>query len=350
MFDVRMSILNHVNPLMSHVEMRTPLPAPNRIWWASTAEEWRRECTNSPIFMSDSSPTFADAVRSTLGGYENSTIDAEATLYILYGFWNIIWEHQQLHEMPNWEDCATIDSFAHHSSTLPATQRQPLLNGLKILRQKIDSISAENLPHRAHCKILLEYLSMVLLVPLHALHAFAGRDGESEARRMYPMLQEWVQTREARQAIWHAGQIHRSLNDNPSQSLKATCVTLLYQASITLWVYGVVMSARRSRDVSALQLAPDLNREDLVWLHGDADVAMRRFIATAEGVPALGSLEFDQWGGRQMCFVEDAKGTMELAVSLLKRPLGVGEGRLGIVESTTRLMSELARVAQMLEG
>lgn len=333
-------MLNHVNPLMSHIEMRIPLPAPNRIWWATTAEEWKTEYDNAQQSILASEKTLVEAVRTPMRGQSTSNIDAQSTLCTLYGFWSLVWEHQILHEMPYWEDSATADPFAHAPSIVPA-RRRPLLQGLNALR---NSLGTEGSPVCAQSKLMLEYLSMVTLVPLYALHAFAGRDGENEARRVYPILQQWTQTREARQSVWHAGQIYRIAGEHPIHTLNDTCVIFLYQASITLWVYGVVMSARRSRDITSLPLSCDLNQDELVWLNGDACMAMRRFIGTADGVPSLKCLH-----NAQFRFVEDAKGTMDLAVQLLRRPLGAGEGILGIVESMTRLMEELARVAEMLE-
>jgi hypothetical protein len=51
---------------------------------------------------------------------------------------------------------------------------------------------------------------MCLHIDVDAIQRFVGKLGEVDARRAYPDLRDWSQTKEARVGIWHAGQVLRA--------------------------------------------------------------------------------------------------------------------------------------------
>jgi hypothetical protein len=57
--------------------------------------------------------------------------------------------------------------------------------------------------------MILNVLLMNLHVSIDDLQLFAGREGEEQAKKIYPTLQQWVEGRDARQTLWHAGQVLR---------------------------------------------------------------------------------------------------------------------------------------------
>ncbi|KAJ0104003.1 hypothetical protein J7T55_009667 [Diaporthe amygdali] len=272
----------------------------------------------------------------------------EATLYTLYGLWALVWEQQQFQDTMQSGDAISEDEIHDMPNLMLPSRREPLLKALNALRVRLSSIQGEDeRSSTAEPMLVLEYLSMALHVPLQGLHAFAGRDGEREARRIYPLLQEWVQSREARQGIWHAGQVFSAAKAHSSRDMRDLRVMLVYQASITLWVYGVIKKASRgpSRSLHTEEFGPD----SIVWLDGEEKrAAVRKFIAIAEGVPALRDV-VDGLGEGPICLVENASSTMEAAIHILQRPLDDKDGaQLPLVESVTKLMSEIAKVANIL--
>lgn len=357
LFDMQISMINHVDPLMSYAEMRIPLPEPNSLWRATTAEQWKTECLNRNRDLSARCFTLTDVVRITMSeGYHADTdLGLRASFYALYAFWRLIWEYLQLSDTLQSSWSPSNGSVYEAPSSELLVRRETLLKSLNVLRRRLKAHPAWNTPKYTEALLLLEYLSMALLAPLRGLQAFAGREGEQEARRIYPVLQGWIQTREARQSIWHAGQVYKAAKALSTRHLRGLSCMLVYQASVTFWVFGILMKARRQSQCLPLPLEQDLELGLLVWLDGEDDDAVRKFVTVSEGVPALQRVKAGPGGlltpadGSSICLVEDANATMNVAIALLRRPLNARDGaQSALVESTTRLMEEIAKVAQIL--
>ena len=73
-------------------------------------------------------------------------------------------------------------------------------------------ISSSSIAQNGHTNvvIVLELMLTHLNASLEDMQLFAGIEGQEEARRAYPALQEWVTTNSAREALWHAGQVLRA--------------------------------------------------------------------------------------------------------------------------------------------
>jgi len=61
---------------------------------------------------------------------------------------------------------------------------------------------------------------MLLHANLDMITRFAGNCGEEEARRAYTLLQPWSQTKEARIAVSHAGQLLRAVRAIPPYQIR----------------------------------------------------------------------------------------------------------------------------------
>ncbi|KAK5064589.1 hypothetical protein LTR84_000422 [Exophiala bonariae] len=247
-FDAQISMTNHVNPLMSYSEMRVPFPEPNEMWVAQTAEEWKAQYMSWSQYIPHDQFTLADAVRVILsdGQWPKPGCTPATTLCVLYGLWGNVWEYKQLQETLTAVDLNSYHTEHDASGSMLPLRREMLVKALNLLKSK-DYTVPEGFCSAAVAEptLVLEYLYMVLYVPLQGLQAFAGRDGEQEARRVFPALQEWVQTREARQAMWHAGQVYRAAKHNPMWCTRDLRAMLVYQASIACWAYGLITDASR---------------------------------------------------------------------------------------------------------
>lgn len=341
--------MNHVNPLMSYAEVRVPFPGPNTMWRATTADGWKAAWFRAEESSTTHGLTLSDAVRISITQVTQAELNVAAILYTLYGFWGLVWDQQQFREAMQSGDMSGEDEVHDTPNLMLPARREPLLKALNALRGRLASADAKDASvSTAEPMLVLEYLNMVLHVPLQGLHAFAGRDGEREARRIYPLLQEWVQSREARQGIWHAGQVLRAAKAHPSRDMRDLRVMLVYQASITLWVYGVILKA--SRSASRSHPAGDIDRDDLVRLDdGEKSASVRKFISIAEGVPAVRGVVDGSGAEATTCLVEDASSTMKMVILILQRPIDSLDGaHLGLVESITNLMAEIAKVADIL--
>ncbi|KAL1846991.1 hypothetical protein Daus18300_014068 [Diaporthe australafricana] len=341
--------MNHVNPLMSYAEVRVPFPDPASMWRSTTAEAWKTAWTSGAKSMTEKAPALSDAVRVSISEVARLDLNIDAILFTLYGFWGLVWEQQQFQEAMQSGDMTGGDTIHDTPSLMLPARREPLSRVFRALRERLVSSSNEDArAPTADPLLVLEYLSMALHVPLQGLHAFAGRDGEREARRIYPLLQEWVQSKEARQGIWHAAQVLRAAKAHPSRDIRDLRVIMVYQASITLWVYGVIL--RASRGTTRLLLAEDVDPSRLVWLDGgDKSTAVRKFISIAEGIPALRAVADGSEDEDSICLVENASSTMETGIRILRRSIDSRDGApLALVESITKLMTEIAKVANIL--
>jgi hypothetical protein len=356
-FDAQMSMMNHVNPLMSYSEMRVPFPENDEMWWALSAEDWKAAYFHCSHLILRPSLTLADAVRVILseGDRPEAGFTSATTLYVLYGLWGLVWEIQQLQETLN------LGGLHETPSWMLTSRREMLMKALNSIRiQKSSSPENHSSVGFEEPLLVLEYLCMALHVALQGLQSFTGRDGQREARRIYPVLQEWTQSREAREAIWHAGQVYRAARDHPTSRMRDLRVTLVYQASVTFWVYGIITHAYRNparRDEQPLLPSQWKGALDkLVWLDGENSSAVRKFIAISEGVPALrdsilGITSYPSPGENAACRLDNASATMGLAIDILRRPLAKGEGaQLPLVNSITGLMVEISKVAKMLQS
>jgi hypothetical protein len=200
---------------------------------------------------------------------------------------------------------------------------------------------------------LLEFLSMTLHVPINCLQAFAGKDGPKEAQRVCRLLQEWTPTKEARQAMWHGGQLIRAARQLPAERMQDIKVAIVYQTSLAFWAYGTVHIARRKRDGCATptlsNATTQLTRKPLVALDGVLTSEVRRFISLDEGTPYISDSN-----------CQDGDYVDENKVKLLLRPSETMAGTIRVLrphrqgsypplaESFTRLMSEIGRAAKAI--
>ena len=90
--------------------------------------------------------------------------------------------------------------------------------------------------------LLAEFLMMFLNVSLDDVQRFAGKDGERDAREIVPSMRNWCHSKEARRAIWHAGQALRAAKSFHPTQLKGFHAVAFYFSALTLWVYGLIIN------------------------------------------------------------------------------------------------------------
>ena len=83
---------------------------------------------------------------------------------------------------------------------------------------------------------------MFLNVSLDDVHRFAGKDGERDAREIVPSMRNWCHGKEARRAIWHAGQVLRAAKSFRRAQLRGFHAVAVYFSALTLWAYGLIIN------------------------------------------------------------------------------------------------------------
>ncbi|BAE63212.1 unnamed protein product [Aspergillus oryzae RIB40] len=165
------------------------------------------------------------------------------------------------------------------------------------------SVPAVSLIHQAAC--------LSLYLPLGKLERYAGKEGEKRSADVYELFIQHINPSHLRQAAWHAGQILRIARCIPPGLLTGFCATCLYFAALALWTYSTVTapeesSGRELRTESALQ-------HGTFFLDGEGSPsgALRRFVISGQGIPALSS-------GSSPAYLDNQAAVMRLFQQVLR--------------------------------
>ncbi|KAF3385084.1 hypothetical protein F1880_002076 [Penicillium rolfsii] len=349
--DTNISIMHLTTSVMHFDEMQLPVPEPDDLWFAPTASEWRSRYLSRPRLTVQ--PTLCENMLRLLTDRDMVPSDDPLTsdIYVLHGLWRVIWEHRRLQDL--------VILAREHS---PETQSASLggVEKLSKILARMSSRIAGYSENSSSVKIseynfLLEFLSMTLHVPLYYLQAFAGKDGAKEAQRVCHVLQEWTPTREARQAMWHGGQLIRAAKELPAEKMRDIKVVVVYQTSLAFWAYGTIHVARRKRDGRTTPTLPNVSHlmgKSVVPLNGPLTSAVRKFISLDEGLPYISDTDWQKdenvEQGKVKLLLQPSE-MVGVAIRVL-RPYrqGCNKSYPPLVESFTRLMSEIGKAAQVI--
>ncbi|KAH8907791.1 hypothetical protein BR93DRAFT_895384 [Coniochaeta sp. PMI_546] len=290
--DVQASVSLQKNPLMSFTELAFSLPAARDMWKAPSANVWREIwLRKTPLDPSTNVPRVADLMHrlraaDELGEYVDMELCYTA---VLYGFWGQISAYREAVKF--YQDRKEHGRESSHRLWLK-TQHQELYRDVVEFAALLYS-SRSNV---AHLTIIAELFMMILHVSLDDLQRFAGKLGEEEARRASSILEEgWVDSAEARYAVWHAGQVLSSARRLAPTSLRRFNAMAVYLAGLTLWTYGLLSTAANpglNRNTGGNM---DKNNQDegqpnptsFVLVDGEETRETRAFLQLNRGTPAL---------------------------------------------------------------
>lgn len=187
--------------------------------------------------------------------------------------------------------------------------------------------------------VLQELYMMNLHVSSEELQLFAGKEGNEEAQRVYPLLKQWFGNRKSREAIFHAGQVLRAANSFPSSPLKDFYAVALYHCALCFWVWGMCsLGTSRSNQHLGVQ------HEEYIWLDGEETADSRRFIANARGIPMI-----QGWESNSACRLDNPKATMESIIVVMNKCCTSGsQGIPPLVENLSQLMRDLGNAFEVM--
>ena len=196
---------------------------------------------------------------------------------------------------------------------------------------------------------------MNLHVSFEELQLFAGKEGNEEAERVYPLLKTWFENRKARQAVWHAGQVIRAAAAFSQNQLRDFYAVALYHASLAVWVYGMVsLGSSRSR-LKRTENAIVSGSVDngIVFLDGEDTAEARRFIALSRGVPAIRDLPSPSRAigrvAQGYARLDNPKAVMEVVIEILTRNCTAGTSGLPLlIENLAQLVRDLGNAARIV--
>jgi Fungal specific transcription factor domain len=316
--DSHVSITLSVTPLLSYAEIQLPFPDSRAVWMAPDPETWKSLYLESSI---ERKPSLGDYMND-IGciGPLQAIIDCHvASMAFLAGAWRLIWEYNQFSSLQR----------GHTQHLLTKFRFEELSKLLLRFRITIDS----QLQSSPDIGIQLELNLMHLNMSLDEVLLFTGVEGPEEARQVVESLTEWVESSNARQAIWHAGQVLRTARICAAGSLNLFPALALYHASIAFWAYGLLI-----RDTTSGTIP-----RPVVEIDASETLDVQRFIQLGHGSPAIRSLNnMGDLVSSQILLTEPYR-IMEAMIEVLTH--NSGTERPVLVKNLIRLMKELQSAA-----
>jgi hypothetical protein len=336
--DAQVSMTQFNNMSVSYAELTLPLPCSKELWFAKSAEEFKMRYLAAGYGQGKRAPSLGDLLRDiNLLSPNHPRLDMQFAISVyLHGFWALIWEYQQLNAIfrakagaPNYSSTPNLLLSSRHQELC-----QLLQNFQVVTCAWRDALSSQE-------ALLLHLLQLNLHVPMDNLQLFAGKEGEDQARRVYPSLQKWSCSVEARQALWHAGQILRQAKLFPPGHLKDFYAIAVHHAALCLWAHGVVTKATRPTSLPAM-----MNYET-VYLDGDDWASVQQFIGLANGRAAIcGPRGVDTSAQVPEALITDPKSLMEVTQEILRANfIHVQEGLPPISDNIIQLLKQLGNAA-----
>jgi len=336
--DAQVSMTQFNNMSMSYAELTLPLPCSKALWFAKTAEEFKARYLAAGAGEGKRAPSLGDLLRDiNLLTANHQRLDMQFAMSVyLHGFWALIWEYRQLNSV--FRAKADTPSYSSNPNLLLSSRHQELCQLLQnfqlVVSEWRDALSAQE-------GLVLHLLQLNLHVSLDDLQLFAGKEGDEQARRIYPALQRWSDSTEARQALWHAGQILRQAKLFPAGHLKDFYAIAVHHAALCLWAHGVVTKATRRNSLPAMM------NDETVYLDGEDSASVHRFIGFSHGRPAIcGPQSLDTSAPVSESLVADPKSCMEVAQEILRANFIEGqEGLPPISDNIIHLLKQLGNAA-----
>lgn len=324
------------SPAMSYSELALPLPEPSELWLAKSASEWKTLYLAKNSGTAERVPAIGDLFRDAhLLPSNKSRVDVQFSISIyLHAFWALILEFQQLSAVHK-SRSSTGSSMTGSQSVLLGSRHQELVKELQHFRQ----VSSEwsDMTPREH--MVLNLLMMNLHVSMDDVQLFAGKEGEEQALRIYPVLQQWASCAEGRSATWYAGQVLRHAKLSPPGQLKDFYAVAVHHAALVLWTYGVIAKAnRRQTPLPTQHVLEPIN------LDGPDPMPVQRFINFGQGRPVIrGVIGRDSTDGSP---IENPREAMDVAQEVLRLNLDPGSETVPpIVENLCFLIKQLGDAA-----
>ncbi|OLN88491.1 Early growth response protein 1-like protein 1 [Colletotrichum chlorophyti] len=333
--DAQTSMTTLTNPSMSYSELTLPLPEARELWFAKTAAEWKMQYLERASGQSKRPPSIGDLFRDiNLLATNRQRLDLQFAISIyLHGYWALILEYLQLCSVLRTR--TWLNNTGGKSEDVLRSRHAELCKDLQgfllVTSDWHEMLSAQE-------SLVLHLLMMNLHLSLNDLQIFSGKEGEDQARRVYGDLRQWSQSAEARQSLWHAGQILRQAKMFPQGHLKDFYAVAVHHAALACWTYGVVAKA------GGKQLMQGQFEQEKVFLDGTESNLVHRFIGFDQGRPViLGPMSR---AGATEASLDEPKACMEVAQEVLRANFrDSGDAHPPIVENLCLLIKQLGHAA-----
>jgi Fungal specific transcription factor domain len=330
------------SPVISPSEIMIQLPLCTELWQARTSSEWKSIYLAKIAGMEASVPS----LRACLDDISSLTdilhmIDFPfASLVILSAHWTLGHQYRELVRFHG-------PDLRRNLSLILTSMYEEITQGFTRVQMSLTEWPGGM---QALASVMYERIQMNMHVFLEDVQTLAGKAGEEEARKIFPILSAWAQSRESRRAIWHAGQLFRALKEYAPKTLQDFSAVALYHVSLVLWAYSIVSTTTYNTSRPGTSTAQTANtrsnnfNQPIVILDGEDNSQVQHFLTLARGVPAVTG--YSQNGHGRTVLLSDAKTVMSSIVGLLRAKTSVkDEECTPLVTNLSKLMKSLGHAA-----
>lgn len=277
-----MSLLSQ--PLISYAEVSTSLPCHKALWLAKTSGEWKEVYLTQHREGNYPMPSIRSCMDDITPIFEpQSMLDVDMSLLlIITAVWPLIWQFREMKSVARFR---TSSDLRHSLSTMNARQHE-----VEQILQHIQLSSTEwHGKFQPTAGLLQEQCLMHLHASLEDVQLLAGREGEEEARRVFPTLTAWVESTDARQALFHAGQVIRASREYQRLMLRDAAAVAVYHASLVFWAYAVLSRSHGVEGAQNSALTVTHSKAAVhVRLDDEPGLEVQRFVMFGKGIPCIG--------------------------------------------------------------
>lgn len=324
------------NPCMSYSELTLPLPEPKELWFAKTAEEWKQQYILRHGGQTKRPPCIGDVLRDIhLLRANANRIDTQLSIAAyIHGYWSLILEYRQMCAVHRVRSYTLTPATA--ASMLLNQRHQELLKDLQTFQLVASDWNA--VTPQEH--MMLNLLLMNLHISLDDLQLFSGKEGEDQARRIYPILQQWASGSDSRSAAWYAGQVLRYAKEFPEDHIVGFYAVACHHAALALWTYGVIGRANGRQPFTGNTVA------EMVELDGPDSLAAHRFIGFEQGNPVIRGPKSARDGSVQLASLKSTRTCMTVVQDILRANVSNPKhGTPHIIENLCGLIQKLGDAA-----
>ncbi|GAB7333809.1 hypothetical protein MBLNU13_g05323t2 [Cladosporium sp. NU13] len=359
--DAQAMLVHMRSPLITPAQMQLPIPSSRDLWLASNALAWRSVFLAQNTFDGGALPStiemFSDP--ELFSGLNHHTDKSLCRLLVAHSMAHDVFEYRQQAQMlRNAGERRRRDKGLSHMSRL-----RDLYDDLTafLTSCEADHTTPPEIP------FVLEFLMMSLHVALDDIQLFAGREGEDEARRIFPQVRAWTRDAESRKAVWHAGQVFNHARAFEKTRLRDFYAVAMYHATLVLWVWGMVTSGSSRQSGIATPVGSTLPQnpppqiaftatksQAKVVLDGPESKSTKAFVQLGHGTPGLLNAvrpANEMLDARPSSTFEvftslfDSRGVMTSAAGVLKGNFSHTKGSLPpLVANLSNLLDELGKL------
>ncbi|KAF2204854.1 hypothetical protein GQ43DRAFT_109233 [Delitschia confertaspora ATCC 74209] len=310
-----------IRALTTSSEYRLSAPQPKDLWSARNPAEWKR------IYLSQQhnlEPRVMDLLASlptisVMQGFLDRALAMKLMFHLIGG---LITEYHQMHG----------DGISHEST-------QSRKRELETAIRNFDHAFSRDICASYIGSFIVSYLSMTLKVSVGNIEVLVGKAGERESREMYRIMKDWPETSEAREAIWHAGQILRLFK--LLYRLTSFQIIMAYHAGLVLFAYSVLSCVRGHFPTT--QNASELCLNDMQSAHAE------EFIRNWSTEPMLRS-DFRGTERNVTSLLATKEAVEIMSEIILNKACNCEELSPRLVNGLVKLLKDLASAIQIIGG